>query len=167
MEPIDVGFAKTALHDFKKAGRLQLLEICAHTSLPRANVFRKPLLTRKTSIVCPCVLEEHGVGHLAADGEFLVGQDEIRNLREPVPGNRISVDDLNRARDLIKASGNVLHVCIIAPSSGSFRLVHTGDEVPMLRRRPCLLLLLLGADEIRCLDLPGRAAAVRIDLGGP
>lgn len=95
MEFVQVRFPKSTLLDFKKAGALKLFEIRANTAHRSAHIIGEFDLSWEARVVAPCVLQEHGVGELCSDGEFLFCQNEIRNLREAMTRNRIGSNELD------------------------------------------------------------------------
>jgi hypothetical protein len=66
------------------SSRLQLLQISSDGSFRGAHVLCQRHLSRKASIILPCIFEKHGVGELRADGELLFSQKKIGHLSKAV-----------------------------------------------------------------------------------
>lgn len=109
MKIVEVGHSKPALFDLQEFGVLELLEVRANAALTRAHFFGQFLLPRKDSIVGPVVFQQHGVGELGADGEVLVGEDDVGHLREAMPRHRIGTDDLDVSLGVFEIGGDVIH----------------------------------------------------------
>ena len=104
MQPVEIGLAQSALGDLEKVRALQLIEVGPYASLPCSHVAGKCLLTGIDGIIGPGVFEQHGIGELGANGQLLVGEDEIRDHRESVARRRIGTNDFDVAGDLTEAA---------------------------------------------------------------
>jgi hypothetical protein len=76
---------------------IKFVEVGADASLSCPHIFGELDLARESGAIVPCIFKKHRVCELGADGEFLLRENEIRNLREAVPRHGISTDDLDVA----------------------------------------------------------------------
>ena len=97
VEAVQVGLAKTTLGDLQEAAPLQLLQVCTDAAVGGAHVFRKLDLPWKAGVVVPGILEKHRVSELSPDRYIFVGEHEVGDLGEAVPGDGIGTDEFNIA----------------------------------------------------------------------
>ena len=108
MQAVKVGPSKSPLCYFEEVRVFQLLQIRPDAALPCSDILCQLLLTGKTGVIAPGILQQHGVGELRADAQILVGQNEVGNLGEAVARRRIGTNDFDVAGDLRQARGDVL-----------------------------------------------------------
>ena len=106
---VEVRLAKAALCHFQEFMVLQFLEVAANAALSCPHVFSEFDLAGKAGVICPGILEQHGVGELRTDGQILVRQHEVGDLSESEARRGVGSHDLNIARDFGKATGDRFH----------------------------------------------------------
>lgn len=89
--------AEPPLFDFKEARALKLFKIRADASLACPHVVGELDLPRKAGVVILGIFEKHCIRELGTNREVFFCENEIRNLSEAVPCDRIGTDDLNVA----------------------------------------------------------------------
>ena len=141
---VEIGFAEATLGDLQEACIFKLFEICSHTSLPCSHVFTEPFLTRKTIVVLPCVLEQHGVRQLGSDTEFLVGENVLWDLSEPVAS-----DGIEALAHLENETFDLVLTDVEMPRMDGFELTEHIRNHPTLANLAVLILTSLASDADR------------------
>ena len=73
----------------------------------------RPILSGKAQVVVPGVAQQQRVDGLGPDGDLGIAQDEIRQLREAIPRDRIGGIELHVLLDLVEPLADVLHARIV------------------------------------------------------
>jgi hypothetical protein len=89
MNGINIGFAQSPALNSNESRFFQFTDEFGNTGSAHSHVFGQPLLPWKAGIIVPGVAQEHGVGHLGANGQIGVLENEIRDLGEAAPQHRI------------------------------------------------------------------------------
>src|SRR6266568_9698703 len=74
---VNVGLALPSAGDLNESCPLQLLDELAHARLAHTHVGGEPLLTRKTTVVVPGVMQEHRIGDLRTKAQLAILENKI------------------------------------------------------------------------------------------